>query len=129
MIGAYLAYDKARDGDYENAIPLMRTSVDQISTQRHSVYLVGATGLLVEALLGRATEDDVAEAEAAVERLAAIPGDEWVARDIMVLRLRTLLAMSHGDDAGYRDLRDRYRAQAIALGFEGHIQWAASMPD
>jgi hypothetical protein len=25
--------------------------------------------------------------------------------------------------------RDRYRAQAIALGFEGHIQWAASMPD
>jgi adenylate cyclase len=129
MIGAYLAYDKARDGDYEDALPLMRTSVDQISIQRHSVYLVGATGLLVEVLLSRAAEDDVAEADAAVERLAAIPGDEWVARDIMVLRLRTMLAKARGDDAGYRELRDRYRAQATTLGFEGHIQWAASMPD
>jgi adenylate cyclase len=129
MIGAYLAYDKARDGDYEDALPLMRTSVDQISIQRHSVYLVGATGLLVEVLLSRAAQDDVAEADAAVERLAAIPGDEWVARDIMVLRLRTMLAKARGDDAGYRELRDRYRAQATTLGFEGHIQWAASMPD
>jgi adenylate cyclase len=129
MIGMYLAYDKARDGDYANALPLMRTSVDQMSIHCHSVYLVGATGLLVETLVTRAAEGDLAEAVAAVERLAAIPGDEWVARDIMVLRLRTMLAMAHGDEAGYRELRDRYRAQATALGFEGHIQWAASMPD
>jgi adenylate cyclase len=71
---------------------------------------------------------DLAEANAAVDRLAAIPGHEWVARDIMALRLRTLLAGARGDEAGYRQLRDRYRAVATPLGFEGHIQWAESMP-
>jgi hypothetical protein len=43
-------------------------------------------------------ESDWVEAEAVVERLAAIPGDEWVARNIMVLRLRTLLAKARGDE-------------------------------
>jgi hypothetical protein len=38
-------------------------------------------------------------------------------------------AKARGDETGYRELRDRYRAQSTALGFEGHIQWAASMPD
>ncbi len=91
------------------------------------MYVLGATALLVETLLGRADEGDLAEAEAAVERVATIPGDEWVARDIMVLRLRTMLAKARGDEAGYRDLRDRYRAQATALGFEGHMQWAEAI--
>jgi hypothetical protein len=127
MIDTYLAYEKARDGDYDSALTQLRMSVDELSIQRRFVYQVGAAGLLVETLLGRATEDDLAEAEATVERLAAIPGDEWVARDIMVLRLRTLLARARGDDAGYRDLRDRYRVLATALGFEGHIQWAEAM--
>ncbi len=68
------------------------------------------------------------EAEAVVERLVAIPGDEWVARDVMVLRLSTLLAKARGDEASYRDRRDRYRALATSLGFEGHMQWAEAMP-
>ena len=42
-------------------------------------------------------------------------------RDIWLLRLRALLARAHGDDAAYRDYRDRYRAMATSLGFEGHI--------
>ena len=29
---------------------------------------------------------------------------------------------------GYRDYRDRYRAMATSLGFEGHIVWAEAMP-
>ena len=36
-----------------------------------------------------------------------------------LLRLRTLLARAHGDEAAYRDFRDRYRAMATSLGFEG----------
>jgi hypothetical protein len=28
----------------------------------------------------------------------------------------------------YADLRDRYRAMAKTLGFEGHIEWAEAMP-
>ena len=42
--------------------------------------------------------------------------------------LRALLAKVRGDEARYRELLNRYRAQAMSLGFEGHIQWAESMP-
>ena len=69
------------------------------------------------------------EAEAAIERLATAPADDGlVIRDIWLLRLRALLARAHGDEAGYRDYRDRYRAMATSLGFEGHMQWAEAMP-
>jgi hypothetical protein len=51
-----------------------------------------------------------------------------VIRDIWLLRLRALLARAHGDDARYRDYRDRYRNMARSLGFEGHIAWAEAMP-
>jgi hypothetical protein len=65
----------------------------------------------------------------AVDRLAALPADdEWVAREIMLLRLRTLLAKARGDETGYRELLNRYRTQAMSSRFEGHIQWAESMP-
>ena len=50
-------------------------------------------------------------------------------RDITLLRLRTLLARSRGDDVAYRDLVSRYRAMAKSLDFEGHIAWAEAMPD
>jgi hypothetical protein len=40
---------------------------------------------------------------------------------------RALLAQAHGDEASYRDYRDRYRAMANDLGFEGHIATAAAM--
>jgi hypothetical protein len=33
-----------------------------------------------------------------------------------------------GDETSYRDYRDRYRAMATSLGFEGHIAWAEAMP-
>jgi len=71
----------------------------------------------------------VAEAEAAIERLAAAPSEDGLAlRDIWLLRLRALLAQAHGDDTAYRDYRDRYRALATSLGFEGHLAWAEAMP-
>jgi hypothetical protein len=50
-----------------------------------------------------------------------------VIRDIWLLRLRMLLARAHGDTVAYRDYRDRYRAMAESLGFEGHIAWAEVM--
>jgi hypothetical protein len=71
----------------------------------------------------------VAEAEAAIERLAEAPADEGlVVREIWVLRLRALLARVHGDEARYREYRDRYRDMARTLGFEGHMEWAEAMP-
>jgi hypothetical protein len=71
----------------------------------------------------------VAEAEAAIERLAAAPPDDGlVIREIWLLRLRTLLARAQSDEAVYRDSRDRYRAMATSLGYEGHMKWAEAMP-
>src|SRR5262249_19709370 len=71
----------------------------------------------------------VAEAEAAIERLAAAPADEGlVNRDVWLLRLRALLARAYGDVAAYAQFRDRYREMARSLGFEGHIAWAEAMP-
>ena len=71
----------------------------------------------------------MAEAEAAIGRLAAAPADEGlVMRGIWLLRLRALLARAHGDAATYAHFRDRYRDMATSLGFEGHIAWAEAMP-
>ena len=49
-------------------------------------------------------------------------------RDIWLLRLHALLAQALGDESAYRDYRDRYRAMATELGFEGHMKWAEAMP-
>jgi hypothetical protein len=87
------------------------------------------TGVLLETLLDGGTGSDVAEAEAAIERLAAAPADEGlVIREIWLLRLRALLARARGDDTGYAHFRDRHRDMAKTLGFEGHIVWAEAMP-
>jgi hypothetical protein len=58
---------------------------------------------------------------------AAPADDGLVIRAIWLLRLRSLLARAHGDDATYRDYRDRYREMATSLGFQGHIAWAEAM--
>ena len=69
------------------------------------------------------------ESEVAIARLAAAQSDDGlVLHDIWLLRMRALLARAHGDEAAYRDHRDRYRAMAKSLGFEGHIAWAEAMP-
>ena len=63
------------------------------------------TGVLVETLLERGAEGDVAEAQAAIDRLANLPADDGSAmRDIWLLRLRALLARARGDDAAYARL-------------------------
>jgi hypothetical protein len=70
----------------------------------------------------------VAEAEAAIERLAAARAEEGLAiREIWLLRLRALLARAHGDTVAYAQLRDRHRDMARSLGFEGHMEWAEAM--
>ena len=128
MMNLYAAREEAKGGDLDRVMPVIRKSVHDLFTRGQFIYCVPATAGLVETLLGRAAEGDLAEAEAAVDRLAGVPGDGWVARDMMVLRLRTLLARARGDRAGYRDLRDRYRDLARSLGYEGHIAWAEAMP-
>ena len=130
IVNVYLARERARRGDRDDAIPLMRAAVDHLFREgRLLAWGVPATGVLVETLLDRGADGDVVEAEAAIERLAAAPADDGLAlRDIWLLRMRALLARAHGDETGYRDYRDRYRAMATSLGFEGHMKWAEAMP-
>ena len=72
----------------------------------------------MQTLLDRGADGDWAEAEAAIERLAAAPADEGlVIREIWLLRLQALLAGTHGDGGAYAHLRDRYRELAKTLGF------------
>ena len=130
IVNVYLARERARRGDRDEAIPLMRAAVDHLFREgRLLLWGIPATGVLVETLLDRSGDADVAEAEAAITRLADAPADDGlVIREIWLLRLRALLAGARGDKAGYRDYRDRYRAMATTLGFEGHMAWAEAMP-
>ena len=130
FVNVYLARERARRGDRDDAIPLMRAAVDHLFREGQLLqWGIPATGVLVETLLDRAANGDVVEAKAAIERLAAAPADDGlVIREIWLLRLRALLARAHGDAAAYRDFRDRYRDMARSLGFEGHIAWAEAMP-
>ena len=122
------ARERAKRGHRDSAIPVMRKSVDEILTGGHLLYGIPMTGVFVETLLDRAMGDDVAEAEAAIARLAAAPAEGSVIREVWLLRMRALLARARGDETGYCDYRDRYRTAATSHGFEGHMQWAAAMP-
>jgi AAA ATPase domain/Adenylate and Guanylate cyclase catalytic domain len=129
IVNVYLARERARRGDRDDATSLMRAAVDDLVRAGELLASgIFATGVLVETLLDRCAENDVAEAEAAIDRLAAAPTDDGnIVRDIWLLRLRALLARAHGDAEAYAQFRDRYRDMAKTLGFEGHIAWADAM--
>jgi hypothetical protein len=130
VVEVYSARERFRRGDRDDAIPLMLATVDHLF--RKGLLLgwgLPATGALVETLLDRGSDGDVAEAEAAIERLADAPAEERLAiREVWLLRLWALLARARGDNVSYQDFRDRYREMANELGFEGHMKWAEAMP-
>jgi hypothetical protein len=129
VINLFLARERARRGDRDEAIVTIRAAVDDLV--RHGQQLgfgIPATGVLVQTLIDRGTEADLTEAEAAIERLAAAPADAGLAlRDIWLSRMRKLLARARGDGAAYTELRDRYRDMARSLEFDGHIAWSEAM--
>jgi hypothetical protein len=119
----------AERGEVQGAIESARSIVDRLFENGEMFVRGAATAALVESLLRRGSNSDVLEAEAAIERLAAVPTDPgYVLNEISLLRLRALLAHAKGDDTAYHDYRDRYRAMATSLGFEGHMKWAEAMP-
>jgi class 3 adenylate cyclase len=128
LLDLYVARESARSGDRDGAIPVMRNAVDDLHRAgRLGNGLCGAA-ILVETLLDRRSEGDVAEAQAAIDRLANLPAAEGLAvRDVWILRLRALLARARGDDDSYRDFANRYRTMAESLGFDGHIAMAEAM--
>ncbi|MEV0674045.1 adenylate/guanylate cyclase domain-containing protein [Mycobacterium sp. NPDC050441] len=128
-IDVYTARERAKRGDRAGAIRVLREAIDDLFHSGQLPYNILATGILAEALLDRGAEGDVAEAEAAITRLAATPAEDGlIIRDIMLLRVNALIAHAKGEDAAYREFRDRYRDMATRLGFEGHTAQAAALP-
>ncbi|HUO40364.1 MAG TPA: hypothetical protein VMU34_22060 [Mycobacterium sp.] len=111
IVEVYLARQRARCGDRDEVIPLMRAAVDHLfRAGRLLLWGVAATGVLVETLLDRGEDRDVAEGEAAIERLAAAPADEGlVLRDIGLTVMTRLIAE-------FRDRYPRHRENAWLRG-------------
>jgi hypothetical protein len=129
VVDVWVALERARRGDRDAAIAEMRAAIDDLLRAGQRNHAIPATAVLVETLLERGAGDDVAEAAAAIDRLAdALVQARFALRDIFLLRLRALLAKAHGDEAAYREYRDRYRDMAKTLGCEGHMTWAEAMP-
>jgi class 3 adenylate cyclase len=130
VTGLFVARETAKRGDRDAAIPALRAAVDELHETGRLGYGVWGTGALVETLLERGAEGDLAEAERAIDRLVnLLPNGDSAIGDITLLRLRALLARARGDDVGYRDCACRYHAMAESLGFEGHMAWAAALVD
>lgn len=112
LIDIHLARERRRLGDIDGSIELARTA--------RTEYL--------RSLLFRGTEADLIEARDVTNGLAATPtGPGAIIYEVWLLRMRALPAQAEGDDATYRDHRDRYRKMASDLGFEGHMKWAAEL--
>jgi adenylate cyclase len=128
FVDLVVASEKSSAGDLDGAIELARPAVEAEYACADIVNLAAATAVLVNALLRRGGPADLREAQAAIDRLAAVPTEPgFVVNDIWLLRMRALEAQARADNAAYRDYRDRYRAMANSLGFEGHIAWASEM--
>ena len=106
VINTWVAREKVRCGDPDGGIPLMRAAVDELLRGgRPQANGAAATGVLVETLLDRGTDADVAEAEATTDRLEAAPADEGgVSRGIWLLRLRTAYSAGPRRRRGLHDV-------------------------
>jgi class 3 adenylate cyclase len=128
IIDIHIAQQKARCRDLDGAIDLARTVVDDVFASGMGGWSAISTTVFVDALLQRRGDGDLEESQAAIDRLGAQPTDHgFVLNEITLLRLRAVLARARGEDPAYRDYRDRYRAMARSLGFEGHMKWAEAM--
>ena len=83
---------------------------------------------LVEALLKRGTAADIREAQAESTSWLPLLEIRRLSFQGSVAPPARVVARAHGNYTKYRDSRNRYRAMATPLGFEGHTKWAEEMP-
>ena len=84
----WIARETARRGDRDAAIGEMRQAVDKLRQAGHLFYGLWGSGVLVEALLERGAEGDLAEAQEAIDWLENLPADGSAMLEITLLRLR-----------------------------------------
>ncbi|WP_253861736.1 adenylate/guanylate cyclase domain-containing protein [Mycobacterium asiaticum] len=122
MADIEFAREHARTGDFDRAIDLATTVLDEQFDCGEMVFRGPATTVLVEALLSRGTATDIDDAQRAIDRLAGVATEAgFVLFELPLLRLRSLLARARGDEPGYRDLQDRCRALAQQAGYERYL--------
>ena len=113
------AMEKARTGDLDSAIEMVRAVVDGAYDSGDMIWRGRATNVLVELLVRRGSAGDQHEAQAAIDRLAAVPTDPgFVLHELPLLRSRALVALADGDETGCRNLLESHRVRAAAVGFE-----------
>ena len=128
IVDIHTAILKFETADVDGAIELARAITRNLYASGEMYWRQLAIRTLVEALIGRGDPDDIIEAQAEIDRLAAVPTDPgFVMHALPLLRMRALLAQAHGDDDGYRQFADRYLKMAIDLDRPGHIALAEAM--
>jgi adenylate cyclase len=130
FIDIEFAKEEARHGDIDGAVRALEAILQQDDHPSGGGMgpQVRATEVMVELLLQRGEPADTSAAREAIDRLAAVSTEPGVVLNaIALLRLRALLAHARGDEAEYQQYRDRYRAMANEIGFEGHIAMAEAM--
>jgi hypothetical protein len=119
IVDPEFAMEKARNGDLDGAIEMVRAVVDGEYVSGDMIWRGRATNVLVELLVRRGSAADQDEAQAAVDRLAAVPTDPgFVLHELPLLRSRALVARAHGDENSCRNFMERYRSTAAAAGFK-----------
>ena len=123
-----VARERARSGDLDGAIDLATTILVEQFDTGEMIFRGPATTVLVEALLSRGSAADIKDAELAIDRLAAVPTEPgFVLHELPLLRLRALLALARGDEPGYQQFLERFRAKASEADFEGYLAQAEAM--
>jgi adenylate cyclase len=113
------AMEKARTGDLDGGIEMVRAVVDGAYESGDMIWRGRATEVLVQLLVRRGSAGDQHEAQAAMDRLAAVPTDPgFVLHELPLLRSRALLALARGDEDSCRNFMEGHRAKAAAAGFE-----------
>jgi adenylate cyclase len=124
VLDLFHARELARDGHLDLAVDELRDAGIRVFERGQFAHGVMATRFFVEALLQRGGMGDVREAEVAIERLASAGRDDLAVVELVLLRLRALVARARDDDVTCRESLTRCHERATALGFEGHAAMA-----
>lgn len=129
IVDPEFARERARTGDLDGAIELVRAVVGDAYESGDMIWRGRATEVLVQVLIRRGSEGDHDEAQAAIDQLATVPTDPgFVLHELPLLRSRALLALARGDEISYRNLLKEHRDRAAAAGFDALMAAPSANP-
>ena len=128
VVDIHVAQEKARSGDLDGAIELARAVLDDLFDSGGAIWSALATTVLVEALLRRGGDGDLAGSAGRGRPVgggADRPG-LGAARDLAAAAAGAAGACP-GDEAATATSRIATESMATELGFEGHMAMAEAM--